>query len=131
MMSPHVVRALSALLLPTMFLAGCMGWRPATAPAPQASAADTSTVPSPSRMRVWNAGRVYELRGAIWQSDSLVGQDARGATPVRFARSAVDSVSVRGLRPTATFLAFTGVVVGTGAAILGLYVIACASGGCD
>jgi hypothetical protein len=82
-------------------------------------------------MRVWAEGRAYELRNAVWQGDSLVGLDAREGTPVRLRRSAVDSASVRGLRPTATFLMLTGVVVGTGAAILALYGIACASGGCD
>jgi hypothetical protein len=82
-------------------------------------------------MRVWTEGRAYELRNAVWQGDSRVGLDAREGTPVRLRRSAVDSASVRGLRPTATFLMLTGVVVGTGAAILALYGIACASGGCD
>jgi hypothetical protein len=82
-------------------------------------------------MRVWTEGRAYELREAVWQGDSLVGQDAHEGTPVRFARSAVDSMSVHGLRPAATFLTLSGVVVGAGVAILGLYVIACASGGCD
>jgi hypothetical protein len=131
MMAPFAMRTLSALLLPSVILAGCMGWSLPSAPTPQASAADTSVVLSQTRMRVWAEGRVYELREAVWRGDSLLGQDAREATPVRLARSAVDSVSVRKLRPTATFLTFTGIVVGTGAAILGLYVIACASGGCD
>lgn len=129
MMSPRAVRSLSVLLLPWVALADCTGWSPAAPPAPQLSASDTST--GPGRMRVWTEGRAYELRNAVWQGDSLVGLDAREGTPVRLRRSAVDSASVRGLRPTATFLMLTGVVVGTGAAILALYGIACASGGCD
>ena len=131
MMSPLVTRTLCMLLLASVALGGCMGWSPAAAPVPQASAADPSAVPRLTHMRVWAEGRVYELRDAVWQGDELVGQDARERTPVRLSRSAMDSVSVRALRPAATFLTLSGVVVGTGAAILGLYVIACASGGCD
>ena len=131
MMSCRATQTLSALLVPSIILAGCRGWSPAAAPAPRVSAQDTPPSATPARMRVWTEGRGYELREAVWQGDSLVGQDAQEGTPVRLARSAVDSVSVHRLRPAATFLTLSGVVVGTGLAILGFYAITCATGGCD
>ena len=128
MMSPSLTRALSAILLGTTLLTACMGWSPVAAPAPSTRPADTTA----HRMLVWSQAHRYELRGAVWRGDTLVGREARAERPLRLARESVDSVRVRRWRPLASFLLVAGVVAGIAAAVAGLYVIGCSGdGGCD
>lgn len=128
MMSPSLTRPLSAILLGTTLLTGCTGWSPAAAPTPSTRPADTTA----HRMLVWSQGHSYELRGAIWRADTLVGREARYEQPLHLARESIDSVRVRRWRPLASFLLVAGVVAGIFAAVAGLYLISCSGdGGCD
>jgi hypothetical protein len=127
MMPPSLTRRLSAILLGTILVTGCMGWSPAAAPTPSTQPADTTA----RRMLVWSQGHGYELRGAIWRGDTLAGREVRSGQSLPLLRASIDSVRVRRWRPAATFLLVGGVVVGIAASVVGLYVIACSEGGCD
>jgi hypothetical protein len=128
MMSPSLTRPLSAVLLGITLLTCCTGWSPAAAPTPSTRPADTTA----HHMLVWSQGHSYELRGAVWRGDTLVGREARSEQPLRLTRESIDSVRVRRWRPLATFLLVTGVVAGIAAAVVGLWAIACSGdGGCD
>ena len=128
-MSPFLTRALSRSLLGATLLTGCRGWSPAVAPAPSTAPADTTV----HHLLVWSQGHSYELRGAVWRGDTLVGREARYEQPLRLTRESIDSVRVRRWRPLASFLLVAGVVVGIAAAVVALWAIECSGGnsGCD
>jgi hypothetical protein len=125
-------RALSTLLLAATLVGttGCMEWSPAVTPrpAPTTSAAAVA-VAKPRHVLVWAGSARYELTDAAWRGDTLVGRRAEERDELRLARSAVDSVRVRRLRPGATFAAAAGVVGGIGATAF-LAVLAAFAGGC-
>jgi hypothetical protein len=115
------MRPLSGLLLVTTLVGttGCMEWSPALTPRPAPAApATTTTAARPHRLLVWSNGARYELTQAAWHGDTLVGRRAAERDELRLARSQVDSVRVRRLRPGATFAAAAGTVAGVGAAAL-------------